>query len=183
MNERIIVAKFGGTSVANAAQFRKVKDIIQSSPERRFIVVSAPGKRFPEDVKVTDLLLDCYAKAVAGESFAEQLDQIRARFRSILDDLKMSFPLDDELEVLEQSLLADPMEDYAASRGEYLTARIMAKYLGFTFVDPAWCVCFDEDGQLNAPMTSRTMRASLLPLNRAVPRIPGSLTTRKQFPI
>ena len=168
MNERIIVAKFGGTSVANATQFRKVKDIIQSSPERRFIVVSAPGKRFPEDVKVTDLLLDCYAKAVAGESFAEQLDQIRARFRSILDDLKMSFPLDDELEVLEQSLLADPMEDYAASRGEYLTARIMAKYLGFTFVDPAWCVCFDEDGQLNAPMTSRTMRASLLPLNRAV---------------
>ena len=168
MNERIIVAKFGGTSVANAAQFRKVKDIIQSSPERRFIVVSAPGKRFPEDVKVTDLLLDCYAKAVAGESFAEQLDQIRARFRSILDDLKMSFPLDDELEVLEKSLLTDPMEDYAASRGEYLTARIMAKYLGFTFVDPAWCVCFDEDGQLNAPMTSRTMRASLLPLNRAV---------------
>ena len=168
MNERIIVAKFGGTSVADAAQFRKVKDIIQSSPERRFIVVSAPGKRFPEDVKVTDLLLDCYAKAVAGESFAEQLDQIRARFRNILDDLKMSFPLDDELEVLEQSLLADPMEDYAASRGEYLTARIMAKYLGFTFVDPAWCVCFDEDGQLNAPMTSRTMRASLLPLNRAV---------------
>lgn len=168
MNERIIVAKFGGTSVADAAQFRKVKDIIQSSPERRFIVVSAPGKRFPEDVKVTDLLLDCYARAVAGESFAEQLDQIRARFRSILDDLKMSFPLDDELEVLEQSLLTDPMEDYAASRGEYLTARIMAKYLGFTFVDPAWCVCFDEDGQLNAPMTSRTMRASLLPLNRAV---------------
>lgn len=168
MNERIIVAKFGGTSVADAAQFRKVKDIIQSSPERRFIVVSAPGKRFPEDVKVTDLLLDCYAKAVAGESFAEQLDQIRARFRSILDDLKMSFPLDDELEVLEKSLLTDPMEDYAASRGEYLTARIMAKYLGFTFVDPAWCVCFDEDGQLNAPMTSRTMRASLLPLNRAV---------------
>ena len=168
MNERIIVAKFGGTSVADAAQFRKVKDISQISPERRFIVVSAPGKRFPEDVKVTDLLLDCYAKAVAGESFAEQLDQIRARFRSILDDLKMSFPLDDELEVLEKSLLTDPMEDYAASRGEYLTARIMAKYLGFTFVDPAWCVCFDEDGQLNAPMTSRTMRASLLPLNRAV---------------
>ena len=105
MNERIIVAKFGGTSVADAAQFRKVKDIIQSSPERRFIVVSAPGKRFPEDVKVTDLLLDCYAKAVAGESFAERLDQIRARFRSILDDLKLSFPLDDELEVLEGVVL------------------------------------------------------------------------------
>ena len=168
MSERIVVAKFGGSSVADAGQFRKVREIIESSPDRRFIVVSAPGKRFSGDRKVTDLLLDCYAKASAGESFSEELEQIRARFRSILDGLKISFPLDDELEVLRQSLLADPMAEYAASRGEYLTARIMAKYLGFTFVDPSWCVCFDENGQLNGPMTSRTMRASLLPLSRAV---------------
>lgn len=168
MSERIVVAKFGGSSVADAGQFRKVREIIKSSPDRRFIVVSAPGKRFSGDRKVTDLLLDCYAKASAGESFSEELEQIRARFRSILDGLKISFPLDDELEVLRQSLLADPMAEYAASRGEYLTARIMAKYLGFTFVDPSWCVCFDENGQLNGPMTSRTMRASLLPLSRAV---------------
>ena len=168
MSERIVVTKFGGTSVADAAQFHKIKDIIQSSPERRFIVVSAPGKRFPEDEKVTDLLLDAYEKANAGESFAAQLEQIRERFRDILDGLKMSFPLDDELEILERSLQTEPMRDYTASRGEYLTARIMAKYLGFTFVDPAWCICFEENGQLNGPMTSRTMRASLLPLNRAV---------------
>ena len=168
MNERIVVAKFGGTSVADADQFRKIRDIVQSGPERRFIVVSAPGKRFPEDRKVTDLLLDCYEKAAAGESYAEEFELIRARFRSIINGLNLSFPLDEELEPLKQSLDTEPMRDFTASRGEYLTARIMAKYLGFTFVDPAWCVCFDEDGQLNAPMTGRTMRASLLPLNRAV---------------
>ena len=168
MNKRIVVTKFGGTSVADAAQFRKIKEIVSSNPERRFIVVSAPGKRFPEDEKVTDLLLNCYEKASAGESFAGEFEQIRMRFREIIDGLKMDFPLDEELEVLEQSLKTDPQKDYTASRGEYLTARIMSKYLGFTFVDPAWCICFDENGQLNTPMTSRTMRASLLPLNRAV---------------
>ena len=168
MSEHIVVAKFGGTSVADAAQFRKIKDIVRSNPERRFVVVSAPGKRFPEDVKVTDLLLECYEKAAAGESFAAELELVRKRFQDIIDGLDMHFPLDEEIKILEQSLLTDPMRDFAASRGEYLTARIMAKYLGFTFVDPAWCVCFDEDGQLNASMTSRTMRASLLPLSRAV---------------
>ena len=168
MNKRIVVTKFGGTSVADAAQFRKIKEIVSSNPERRFIVVSAPGKRFPEDEKVTDLLLNCYEKASAGESFADEFEQIRMRFRDIIDGLKMDFPLDEELEVLGQSLAEDPQRDYTASRGEYLTAKIMSKYLGFTFVDPAWCICFDENGQLNTPMTSRTMRASLLPLNRAV---------------
>ena len=168
MSKRIVVAKFGGTSVADAAQFRKIKEIVEANPERRFIVVSAPGKRFPEDIKVTDLLLACYEKAAAGQSFAAEFEQIRQRFRAIIDGLKMDFPLDSELEILRNSLLTEPMRDYTASRGEYLTARIMSKYLGFTFVDPAWCICFDENGQLNAPMTSRTMRASLLPLNRAV---------------
>lgn len=168
MSKRIVVAKFGGTSVADAAQFRKIREIVESNPERRFIVVSAPGKRYPDDIKVTDLLLACYEKAAAGQSFAAEFEQIRQRFRAIIDGLRIDFPLDSELETLRNSLLTEPMRDYTASRGEYLTARIMSKYLGFTFVDPAWCVCFDQDGQLNAPMTSRTMRASLLPLNRAV---------------
>lgn len=168
MSKRIVVAKFGGTSVADAAQFRKIREIVEANPERRFIVVSAPGKRFPDDIKVTDLLLACYEKAAAGQSFAAEFEQIRQRFRAIIDGLGMDFPLDSELETLRNSLLTEPMRDYTASRGEYLTARIMSKYLGFTFVDPAWCICFDQDGQLNVPMTSRTMRASLLPLNRAV---------------
>ena len=168
MNEHIVVAKFGGTSVADAAQIRKVSDIVRNNPERRFIVVSAPGKRYPEDIKVTDLLLNCYEKANAGESFAAELEMIRLRFQEIITGLNITFPLDEEISTLEQSLRTEPMRDYTASRGEYLTAKILAKYLGFTFVDPAWCVCFDSDGQLNAAMTSRTMRASLLPLNRAV---------------
>ena len=104
MSKRIVVAKFGGTSVADAAQFRKIKEIVEANPERRFIVVSAPGKRFPDDIKVTDLLLNCYEKARAGESFDAEFEQIRQRFREIIDGLKMDFPLDSELETLRQSL-------------------------------------------------------------------------------
>ena len=138
MKERIVVAKFGGTSVADAAQVRKISDIVRSDPARRFIVVSAPGKRFSDDIKVTDLLLDLYEKAKAGEPFAAELRQIKMRFREIINGLGISFPLDEEFEILEQSLRTEPMRDYTASRGEYLTAKIVAKYLGFTFVDPAW---------------------------------------------
>ena len=168
MSERVIVAKFGGTSVADSAQIRKVREIIRDDPDRRFIVVSAPGKRFPDDIKVTDLLLKCYERASEGEPFTEHLEQIRLRFREIIEGLDIPFPLDEEIEQLRQTLMTAPERDFAASRGEYLTARIVAEFLGFTFVDPAWCVCFDEDGQLNVAMTGRTMRASLLPLKRAV---------------
>ena len=168
MNERIVVAKFGGTSVADAGQLRKISSIIHSDPERRFIVVSAPGKRFPEDRKVTDLLLDCYEKAHTGKSFSAELKQVYLRYREIIEGLEIDFPLEEEIQALENTLITDPQRDYTASRGEYLTAKIMALYLGFTFVDPAWCVCFDEDGQLNSAMTTRTMRASLLPLQHAV---------------
>ena len=168
MSERMIVAKFGGTSVADSAQIRKVGEIIRSDPDRRFIVVSAPGKRFPDDIKVTDLLLKCYERSSEGEPFTEYLEQIRLRFREIIEGLDIPFPLDEEIEQLRQTLMTAPERDFAASRGEYLTARIVAAFLGFTFVDPAWCVCFDEDGQLNVAMTGRTMRASLLPLQKAV---------------
>ena len=168
MSERMIVAKFGGTSVADSAQIRKVGEIIRSDPDRRFIVVSAPGKRFPDDIKVTDLLLKCYERSSEGEPFTEYLEQIRLRFMEIIEGLGIPFPLDEEIELLKQTLMTDPSRDFAASRGEYLTARIVAAFLGFTFVDPAWCVCFDEDGQLNVAMTGRTMRASLLPLQKAV---------------
>ena len=137
MKKQTVVAKFGGTSVADAAQFRKIRDIVLNSPdnlERRFIVVSAPGRRFPGDQKVTDLLLACYEKASAGKSFSADLEQIRMRYREITDGLKIEFPLEEEFNILEQSLLNEPDRDFTASRGEYLTAKLMAHYLGFTFV-------------------------------------------------
>ena len=165
---RTVVAKFGGTSLASAGQFRKIREIIESDPARRFIVASAPGKRFQDDVKVTDLLIRCYEEAAAGRDFESDLALVSARFQDIISDLGLDFPLEAEIETLRAHLKTDPGRDYAASRGEYLNSRILAAYLGFTFVDPEWCVCFDENGVLDAALTRRTMGAALRPLQRAV---------------
>ena len=165
---KTIVAKFGGTSVAGAEQFKKIRAIVAENPDRRFIVVSAPGKRFGEDIKVTDLLLRCYEAASEGRSFEDDLGVIEYRFREIVAKLGLDFPLDAELAALRQRLVEDPQPDYVVSRGEYLCARIMAAYLGYTFVDPEWCVCFDESGKLDTAMTRRTLGAALRPLQNAV---------------
>ena len=165
---KTVVAKFGGTSVADASCFRQIRTILQDNPERKFIIVSAPGKRYPEDRKVTDLLLRCYELASEERPFEAELNQVQERFLEITGELGIAFPLEEEFRIIREKLLNEPEKDYAASRGEYLNARIMAEYLGYTFVDPAWCVCFDENGDLDDAMTQRTMRASLLPLERAV---------------
>ena len=144
---RTVIAKFGGTSLADAGQFRKVKAIIEQDPARRVIVASAPGKRFPEDIKVTDLLLACYEQAQRGEPFEETLGKIRKRFDEILTDLGIGFGLDAAIEELRAHLSKDPQMEYVMSRGEYINAQILALYLGFSFVDPEWCVCFDEIGR------------------------------------
>ena len=94
MSRHIVVAKFGGTSIADAAQFRKISEIVHENPERRFIIVSAPGKRFPEDRKITDLLLDSYEKALAGEPFSAEVDEIKNRFREGLNDQNNEFLLE-----------------------------------------------------------------------------------------
>lgn len=163
-----IIAKFGGTSLASAAQFRKIKDIVLSNLSRRIIVVSAPGKRFPEDEKVTDLLIRCYEAAVSGGEFEAPLREVEGRYREIVAGLGLSFPLTEAIDGLRVHLRNDPQRDYVVSRGEYLNARILAQYLGFTFVDPEWCVCFDDAGKLDIPMTRRAMGAALRPLERAV---------------
>ena len=165
---RTVVAKFGGTSLADADQFRRIREIIEKDPDRRYIVVSAPGKRFDEDIKVTDLLLKCYEEAAGGGDFEGSLYEVGERFRGILTGLELSFPLDEELDLIRSHLLSAPERDYTASRGEYLCAKIMAAYLGFTFVDPEWCVSFDESGSLDETMTRRALGASLRPLERAV---------------
>ena len=165
---KTVVAKFGGTSLSDAEQFRKVRAIIENDPSRRYIVASAPGKRFPDDVKVTDLLLECYENAAGGQDFGLLLEKIRGRFRKIAEDLGLDFPLDEEISALRAHLENEPQREYVMSRGEYLNSRILAEWLGFTFVDPAWCVCFDENGKLDAAMTNRAMGASLRPLKKAV---------------
>ncbi len=165
---KTVVAKFGGTSLADAGQFRKIKAIIEEDPSRRILVASAPGKRFKEDIKVTDLLLSCYENAVSEKAFYGDLDLIKARFQEILDDLQIEFPLEEKIEEIRVALEEKPDKDYMASRGEYLNAQILAKFLGFTFVDPAWCVCFTEEGELDAAMTKRAMGAALRPLQNAV---------------
>ena len=165
---KTIVAKFGGTSLADAEQFKKVKNIITADPGRRFIVVSAPGKRFPEDIKVTDLLQRCYNEAINGEPFEHTLQTIRERFQEIISGLELQFPLDREIEIILETLQDCPSEAYVLSRGEYLSAQIMAEYLGYTFVDPEWCVCFDDDGHPDYLLTRRTTAAALRPLENAV---------------
>lgn len=165
---RKVVTKFGGTSLADAGQFRKVRDIVLSDPDRRIVVASAPGKRFPEDIKVTDMLLECYAVAAKGEDFEPILSRIKGRFQDIIDELELEFALEEEIEILRQHLSTNPQEPYMASRGEYLNSRILAQYLGYTFVDPAWCVYFEENGELNSVITNHAMKAALRPLQRAV---------------
>ncbi len=163
-----IVTKFGGTSLADAGQFRKIKNIILADPNRRFVIASAPGKRFPKDIKVTDLLLACYEHASAGESFEEEFSAVTERFQNIIEELKVDFPLLDEMEEIRSRIEKDPQVEYIASRGEYLNSRILAAYLDFTFVDPEWCVCFHENGELDELTTRRTMAAALRPLSHAV---------------
>jgi len=134
---RPIVVKFGGSSLADAAHFRQVADIIRSDPDRRYVVASAPGKRYGADTKVTDLLYRCYDQAAGGEDFEETLATIRGRFAAIVQELQLDFPLDEEISEIRRRLTEEPRRDYMASRGEYLNSRILAAFLGIPFVDAA----------------------------------------------
>ena len=140
------VVKFGGSSLANAEQFKKVADIIHADKSRRYVVPSAPGKRFKEDTKVTDMLYDCYALADAGKDFKKELQEIKARYQEIIDGLKLKFSLEDEFQAIEKSFKEKAGRDYAASRGEYLNGIVLAVYLGFEFIDAAEVIFFDAEG-------------------------------------
>lgn len=165
------VVKFGGSSLASAEQFRKVGDIIRSDADRRYVVPSAPGKRFDKDNKVTDMLYACYDTAEAGRDFREELSAIRARYQEIIDGLELDLSLDGEFETIERNFQEKIGRDYAASRGEYLNSIIMAAYLEFEFVDAAEVIRFDEDGVFDAERTNRTLAERLAACRYAV--IPG----------
>ena len=163
--------KFGGSSLADANQFRKVAAIIGADEARRYIVVSAPGKRHGGDTKVTDLLYACCAAAERGEDFSSLLAQIRTRFEDIRAELGLSLDLDGTFAEIEHQLRTHPDRDYAASRGEYLSALLMADYLGAPMVDAAGCVLFDDQGRFMDEATYRALSARLKDVPRAV--IPG----------
>lgn len=167
----IKVVKFGGSSLASAEQFRKVGDIIRADADRRFVVPSAPGKRFSGDTKVTDLLYACYAQAEAGEDFSAKLAEIRARYDEIITGLGLACDLTEEFAVIADNFAAKAGKDYAASRGEYLNGKVMSAYLGFEFIDPAEAILFAEDGTFLSDETNVRMAARLAGCERAV--IPG----------
>lgn len=165
------VVKFGGSSLADANQFRKVADIIKADEKRRFVVPSAPGKRFKEDIKVTDMLYSCYELASKKKDFSEGFNKIKERYNGIISDLGLDLSLNKEFDQIEYSLKARAGRDYAASRGEYLNGIILANYLGFNFVDAEEVIFFDINGNLMLDKTISTLRERLNGLDNAV--IPG----------
>ena len=166
-----IVVKFGGSSLATAAQFEKVAAIIREAPARRYVVASAPGKRFDGDTKVTDLLYRCYDAACAGQEFAPVLDEIRQRFADIIGALRLSANLEPDFAAIEAHLRQSPQRDYMASRGEYLNSKLLAAYLGFRFVDAAQMVLFRADGSFDPEATNTAIGHALVSVEHAV--IPG----------
>jgi aspartate kinase len=143
------VCKFGGSSVAEAAQIRKVKSIVEQDSSRRIIVVSAPGKRHKQDEKITDLLYACHAKVEKGESIDALFGTIRSRFLEIAQELKVSGSLEDSIAEVKETIKAGASADYAASRGEYLSGLLIAEFLGAEFVDAEKVVRLTDDGRVH----------------------------------
>lgn len=165
------VVKFGGSSLASAEQFTKVGNIILADEARRYVVPSAPGKRFSDDTKVTDMLYRCYDLAEKGQAFTKQLNQIKDRYNEIIRGLKLDFSLDEDFEVIKKQFLAKAGSMYAASRGEFLNGKIMAKYLNYEFVDAANVIRFHKDGTFDADTTNELLSKKLEKIEKAV--IPG----------
>ena len=165
------VVKFGGSSLANAEQFQKVGSIIRSEEGRRYVVPSAPGKRFSGDTKVTDLLYACYDKAAEGKEFGGIFKEIRERYYEIIRGLGLTLSLEEEFTKIETDFKAQAGTEYAASRGEFLNGKIMASYLGYEFVDAASVIRFDKNGNFDPEKTDRLLSKRLSKCQGAV--IPG----------
>ena len=171
----IKITKFGGSSVASAEQFRKVKAIIEADPGRRFVVSSASGKRFKGDNKITDLLYLCQAHVTYHVDYQPLFDMIAERFREIRDELGLKIDIDTELAKMRNEL-PDMTVDEIVSRGEYFTSLLMADFLGFPFVDAKDVIAINFDGSFNFDLTAERLRDILKIHNRFVmPGFYGSL--------
>ena len=169
MNVKVV--KFGGSSLADAEHFMQVARIIKADPNRRYVVASAPGKRFKEDIKVTDLFYECYEKIRNQENIDEIYGKIVDRYNSIIAGLELDFDISGELEYVKSAMQHRAGRDFAASRGEYLNSLILAKYLKFDFVDAENVISFRDNGTLDEEKTNELMREELLEHKYAV--IPG----------
>jgi aspartate kinase len=171
----IKVAKFGGTSLADASQFKKVQAIIQADKTRRFVVPSAPGKRTSEDRKITDLLYLCHAHAQQNIAFDDVFNLIASRYEQIVKELGLKLDMSAHLKAAKEGIAKAAKEnagaDFAASRGEYLNGLIMAELLGFPFVDAAEVVFFNARGHFDSEKTQKVLSERLSKMQNAV--VPG----------
>ncbi len=168
---QVKVVKFGGSSLADAKHFVQVANIIKADPARRYVVPSAPGKRFKEDVKVTDMLYNCYDMIKKGEDIEEYYQNIVERYNGIIKELGLDFDISGELEYVKNAMMHRSGRDFAASRGEYLNGLILAKYLGYSFVDAENVIFFKDNGSFDAEKTNEVMKEELGKYTHAV--IPG----------
>ena len=168
---KTIVTKFGGSSLADAAHIKNAAAILKAEPARRFVVVSAPGKRNAGDIKVTDLLYQAYRLKAENEDFMPVLKTIEDRFADILKELDVSFDIHAEIRKIAGELEKSSTPDYIASRGEYLNGRVIAEFLGWDFLDPKDFICFSENGSLLEEETNDRFGSALASSEYAV--IPG----------
>ncbi len=171
VEENIKVAKFGGSSLSNAEHFNKVKNIVLSDPAIRYVIPSAPGKRFDSDDKVTDMLYECYNISSDGNSIDSIFDAVKSRYDSIINDLGIDLDLGEEYTHIKWAIMHHAGRDYAASRGEYLNGKILAAFLGFDFIDPGPYIKFGDDGVFEPDITNSLLSAELKKHGYAV--IPG----------
>ncbi len=153
--------KFGGSSVAGAEQFKKVKAIVDADPSRRIVVSSAAGKRSSADHKLTDLLYLCHAHLTYGVSCDEILDGIEQRFSEIREELNIGYDVVAEFRAMRAKLTKDTGVDELVSRGEYFTSKLLADYIGYSFVDAKDCVFFGFDGQVEAERSYAAIKKAL----------------------
>lgn len=172
----IKVTKFGGSSLADANQIRKVQNILASDPTRRYMVPSAPGKRFKDDDKITDLLYKCHDIATTGKKIDSVFEQIRTRYLQIAEQLGVTLDVSAELDTIYERISAGEKKDYAASRGEYLNGKIIASALGWDFVDAAEVIRFNQKGIFDAELTNQLMADELAKHEYAI--IPGFYGSR-----
>ena len=164
------ITKFGGSSCASAEQFRKVKAIIEADPSRRFVVISAAGRKNPKDNKITDLLYLCRAHVDYHVDYRPIFEIIRGRFLEIKHELGLNTPIEDELDACAEKV-PDLSVDELVSRGEYFTSKLMADFLGFPFVDAVDVVAMEFDGTFNIDKTTENLKKVLEKNDRFV--MPG----------